>query len=265
MSVLPRPLVAVGAVALGLSLGAAAAGLQDAVGSGSPPPRAAAPEPPPTVPVPPPPRPAAEPPEVVARFTTRFTPGEPRVVNIERAVELLDGTVVPAGGTFSLNRALGERTLERGFVPAPMILGGRLVDSVGGGISQVATMLYNGAFLAGLDLVEHQPHTIYIDRYPPGREATVSWGGPELVFRNDWPAPVVLELETTAGSITVRFVTERLGRRVEATTGEPYAHRPNGGFTIEYGRRVYRDGVLRRDERFRWTYDSGPLAPATGR
>jgi hypothetical protein len=259
-----RTLVAVGLVALGLSLGAAAAGLQDAIGSETPPPRVArppAPPPPPAYPAPP----ASEPLEVVARFTTAFTPGEPRVVNIERAVALLDGLVVAPGGTFSLNDALGERTPERGFVPAPTIVGGRLVDSVGGGISQVATMLYNGAFFAGLELVEHQPHTIFIDRYPPGREATISWGGPELVFRNDWPAPLVIELDTTARSITVRFVTERLGRRVETTTGEPYAHRPDGGFTIEYTRRVYRGDVLRRDERFRWTYDSGPPVPATGR
>jgi hypothetical protein len=191
-----RTLVAVGLVALGLSLGAAAAGLQDAIGSETPPPRVARP------PAPPPP---------------------------------------------------------------PAIVGDRFVDSVGGGISQVATMLYNGAFFAGLELVEHQPHTIFIDRYPPGREATISWGGPELVFRNDWPAPLVIELDTTARSITVRFVTERLGRRVETTTGEPYAHRPDGGFTIEYTRRVYRGDVLRRDERFRWTYDSGPPVPATGR
>ncbi len=254
-----RPLAAVLLAALGLSLGVAGGAAHER-GAVVLPPAPVAPAPEATPPPAPAPRP--EPPEVVSRFTTRFTPGEPRVVNIERAVELLDGTVIPAGGTFSLNEALGERTLERGFVPAPMIWGGTLVDSVGGGISQVATTLYNGAFLAGLQIVEHQPHTIWIERYPRGREATISWGGPELVFRNDWPSPVVIELETTAGSIGVRFVTQRLGRRVETTTGEPYAFRGAGGFTIEVTRRVYRDDVLRRDERYRWTYASGP---ATGR
>ena len=126
--------------------------------------------------------------ERVAGFTTEYAPGEPRVVNIRRAAELLDGTIVPPGGTFSMNEALGERTTERGFVPAPQISDGRLTDSVGGGISQVATTLYNAAFFAGLELVAHTPHSLYIDRYPAGREATVSWGGPELIFRNDWPA-----------------------------------------------------------------------------
>jgi vancomycin resistance protein YoaR len=77
------------------------------------------------------------------------------VINIKRAAQLLDGTIIPAGASFSMNDALGQRTLEKGFVPAPMIAGGRLVDSVGGGIGQVATTIYNAAFFAGLDLVEH--------------------------------------------------------------------------------------------------------------
>jgi vancomycin resistance protein YoaR len=191
--------------------------------------------------------------ELVSTFTTHYAPGEPRVVNIRLASRLLDGTVLAPGATFSMNAALGERTTERGFVPAPMIYGGRVVASVGGGISQVATTLYNAAFFAGLDLVEHQPHTIYIERYPMGREATISWGGPELVFRNDWPAPLRMRLVATDTSVTVRFYSARLGRRVETETSEPY-DRVGSGFTIDYTRRVYQHDTLRRDERYRWRY-----------
>ena len=195
--------------------------------------------------------------ELVASFTSRYTPGEPRVTNIRRAAELLDGTTLRAGETFSMNDALGERTTDRGFVAAPMILGGRLVESVGGGISQVATSLYNAAFFAGLELVEHTPHSFYIDRYPMGREATVSWGGPELVFRNDWPAALTMRLTTTGDAITVRFFSARLGRRVETETAEPQLL-TNGGFTVEYTRRVYRFGRLIRDEVFEAAYRPHP-------
>ncbi|MBY0397382.1 MAG: VanW family protein, partial [Thermoleophilia bacterium] len=59
-----------------------------------------------------------------------------RVVNIAVAARTLDGTIIPAGGRFSLNEALGGRTPERGFVPAPQINAGRLEDAVGGGVSQ---------------------------------------------------------------------------------------------------------------------------------
>ena len=73
-------------------------------------------------------------------------------------------------------------------MPAPQINAGELEDAVGGGVSQMATTIFNAAFFAGLDLVSHTPHEFWITRYPPGREATVSWGGPELIVRNDWPA-----------------------------------------------------------------------------
>ena len=216
-------------------------------------------------------------PHLISSFTTRYTAGEPRTVNIRRAAQLLDGTVVPAGARFSLNAALGERTRARGFVAAPMISGGRLVDSVGGGISQVATTLYNAAFLGGLELIAHTPHSFYIDRYPMGREATISWGGPELVFRNRWAAPLRMRVATSATSITVRFFSRQLGRRVTSWTRPPYAFEAprtirvvnpsldpgewrvvqeagGPGFTVEYGRRVYRGARLLEANRYRVRY-----------
>ena len=215
--------------------------------------------------------------ELVASFTSHYPPGEPRVINIRRAAQLLDGTAIPSHGRFSMNKALGRRTVQRGFVPAPMISGGRLVNSVGGGISQVATALYNAAFFGGLTLVAHTPHSFYISRYPMGREATISWGGPELVFANNWNAPVTMRLTTTATSITVRLYSERAGRKIESWMGRPHAFvrpttrfvgnpalprgtqrlvQPAGGpgFTIDYGRRVFRGAQLVSNERFRVRY-----------
>ena len=199
----------------------------------------------------------------VSEFTTHYPPGQPRVVNIQRAAAVIDGTILRPGATFSMNEALGERTIAKGYVPAPQIAGNSFVDSVGGGISQVATMLYNGAFFAGLELIEHQPHSLYIDRYPLGREATISWGGPELIFRNDWPASVLIKLDATDTSITVRFFSTRLGRRVETETSVPYGH-GGGSFTVDYTRRVYRGSRLARDERFRVRYGVSPRPGAPG-
>jgi vancomycin resistance protein YoaR len=191
--------------------------------------------------------------DLVSEFTTYYPPGQPRVVNIKRAAATIDGTILAPGETFSMNAVLGERTIEKGYVPAPQISGSSFTDSVGGGISQVATMLYNGAFFAGLELIEHQPHTLYIDRYPLGREATISWGGPELIFRNDWPAGLAIKLAATETSITVRFFSTRLGRRVETETSAPYGH-GGGSFQVDYTRRVYRGDRLTRDERFHVRY-----------
>lgn len=215
----------------------------------------------------------------VSEFTTPYSCCPPRVTNIRRAAETIDGTIIPAGGRFSLNEALGRRTEDKGYVAAPQIENGRLVDAVGGGVSQVATIMYNAAFFAGLELVAHTPHQFYISRYPMGREATVSWGGPELVFRNDWDAAILVKVFAGNEGITVRFYSSDLGRRVETETGTPRPGRdpktievkkPDlppgtrnvvqqagaGGFSISYTRKVYEGNRLRRDETFSWSYSA---------
>jgi vancomycin resistance protein YoaR len=112
-----------------------------------------------------------------------------------------------------------------------------------------------------------------------GREATVSWGGPELIFTNDWPAAILVKVVATDSSITVRFYSRTLGRRVETTTGEPYDLTPPetirtlnsalppgasttvqsagaSGFTVQYTRKVFRGSKLRRNERYTVRYDA---------
>jgi vancomycin resistance protein YoaR len=215
--------------------------------------------------------------ELVSEFTTYYACCPPRVSNIQRGAELMDGTIVRPRERFSLNEVLGRRTTERGFVAAPQIFDGRLEDAVGGGISQIATTTYNAAFFAGVEIVEHQPHEFYISRYPMGREATVSWGGPELIWRNDWPAAILVEAYADSDSITVQLYSSKLGRRVETTTGEPTeftaprtitVSNPSlepgttavvqeagpSGFLISYTRRVYEGPKLRRDEHYTWRY-----------
>jgi vancomycin resistance protein YoaR len=215
---------------------------------------------------------------LVSRFTTYYPPGQPRVNNIRRAAVLLDRTLVKPGARFSLNERLGKRTRARGFVAAPSIVGPIHVDSVGGGVSQVATTLYNAAFFAGLRLIAHTPHSFYINRYPKGREATISWGGPELIFQNDWPAPLLVRMKTaTARSLTVWLYSYKLGRRVSTVTYAPtnyvrprtvYIKDPTlprgtqrllqsagaSGFRVSYTRRVYHDDSIRRNERYSWRY-----------
>ncbi len=217
--------------------------------------------------------------ELVSEFTTNYPCCAPRVTNIKRAAALLDGTVILPGKSFSLNDALGKRTEANGFVSAPQIYNGRFEDAVGGGISQVATTLFNAAFFSGIKLVAHRAHQFYISRYPMGREATVSWGGPELIFRNDWPAAILMKLDATDSGVTVRFYSTKLGRRVTTTTGKAYdlttpksvvvtnselpagtrqvvQEAGDGGFTIDYTRQVYRDAKRIRDERYTVVYDA---------
>jgi vancomycin resistance protein YoaR len=160
---------------------------------------------------------------LVATFTTRFPPKKPRVKNIERIAELIDGTIVKPGEVFSLNRAAGPRSKERGFVLAPSIGDGEIRDTWGGGVSQFATTLYNAVFDAGYVILDHKPHRYWFDRYPMGIEATLSWPKPDLIFRNDTEAGLLIKTVMTDGTVTVLLYGDNAGRHVDRKVGQPYA------------------------------------------
>ncbi len=147
--------------------------------------------------------------EVVGEFTTEHQCCESRVENIHRIADLVRGVYLQPDELFSINSFVGRRTVEKGFVSAGVIEQGRFTDDVGGGISQFATTFFNAAFFAGLDLVEYQSHSIYIPRYPYGREATLSYPKPDLVVRNTTEYPVLVWTSYTDSSITVSLYSRR--------------------------------------------------------
>jgi vancomycin resistance protein YoaR len=121
----------------------------------------------------------------MSSYKTYYAGTADRITNLQLGVAALDGTLVPPGDTFSLNRAIGERTVDRGFRSAPVIIGTEYAEEVGGGTSQVATTAFNAAWEAGLRITERHPHSLYISRYPLGRDATVYWPALDLEFVND--------------------------------------------------------------------------------
>ena len=131
--------------------------------------------------------------ERVSRFTTNFPYAEYRNVNLSRAAKLIDGTLLRPGETFSLNDIVGERTADNGFTEGYVVADGIFKKDLGGGVSQIATTTFNAMFFAGLKDVEHKPHSVYIDRYPEGREATVAWPSLDLKFTNTTPYGVLIK------------------------------------------------------------------------
>ncbi|MDY7105022.1 MAG: VanW family protein, partial [Actinomycetota bacterium] len=141
--------------------------------------------------------------ERISTYTTEHPAGQSRVTNIHRIADILRGTIIEPGETFSINDTVGRRTIEKGFVAAGVIYQGVFTDDVGGGISQFATTLFNAAFFAGLDFGEYQSHSIYISRYPYGREATMSYPHPDLQVVNNTPYGILMWPTYTDSSITV--------------------------------------------------------------
>jgi vancomycin resistance protein YoaR len=147
--------------------------------------------------------------ELVGEFTTFYKPNQTRIINIARISEITRGAIIEPGETFSVNEFVGPRTTADGFVSAGVISNGTFSSSVGGGISQYATTLFNAAFFAGLDFGQYQSHSIYISRYPYGREATVSFPFPNLEIINTTPYGILLWPTTNEDSITVRLYSTK--------------------------------------------------------
>ncbi|MDJ0663908.1 MAG: VanW family protein [Acidimicrobiia bacterium] len=162
--------------------------------------------------------------QFVSGFTTEHPAGQARVINIQLFADAVDGAMVLPGEEFSLNEHVGQRTTEKGYVPATMIQGGDLVDDVGGGVSQFATTFYNAVFYGCYENVFHKPHSYYFSRYPEVNEATISWPQPHLIFRNNTETVVIIKTSYTDTSITVQFYGDNEGCEVERQLGSRYAY-----------------------------------------
>ncbi|HEY8371642.1 MAG TPA: VanW family protein [Pseudonocardiaceae bacterium] len=167
--------------------------------------------------------------EVISTFTTHnFAPDSGH--NIRRAAQQLNGAIVKPGETFSMNGHTGPRTKATGYIEAGIIENGKPGRAVGGGVSQMATTLYNAAYFAGMDDVEHKEHSYYISRYPMGREATVFQdpSGRSIIdvkFRNPTQTGILIETIWTPSSITVRLWGTKT-YQVESITGQPFDQTP---------------------------------------
>lgn len=204
--------------------------------------------------------------DVLGEYTTTVNGSSVRKNNVRLAGEKCNVILLP-GEEFSYNQTVGKRTKENGFGEAGAYLNGETVQEVGGGVCQASSTLYNAVVLANLEVTERTNHT-YISSYVPiGRDATVSWGGPDFKFKNNRDYPIKIEASYAGGKLTckiigtdvdgsyVKFTSERIGDVAYNTKYENDATIPegqqvtkqagsNGGKAVSY-RLVYdKDGKL---------------------
>ena len=207
--------------------------------------------------------------EKISSFTTYFQPGQPRVHNIKLASRVINGTYVPPGQQFSMNAVLGQRTPAKGYVEAGIIRNGRAAESVGGGISQVSTTIFNASFFAGVELDAWTPHYYYISRYPEGREATISWPDLHNKFTNTTDGGILVQVATTDTSITVSYwgtkkydITATKSARYDIVQPKKYDddgpdclnQSPVVGFKVDIGRIFKQGGKVVKTQKFTTTY-----------
>lgn len=199
--------------------------------------------------------------DVLGEYSTYVSGTSVRKNNVKLAGEKCNGIILLPGEEFSYNQTVGKRTKAAGFGEAGAYLNGETVQEVGGGICQTSSTIYNAIVLSNLKITERHNHT-YISGYVPiGRDATVSWGGPDFKFKNDQKYPIKLEVfysnsriyakvyGTNVDGIKVEFTSSRTGTVGYNTKYETDPNLPegteqvkqagsNGGKAVSY-RKVY--------------------------
>lgn len=127
-----------------------------------------------------------------------------RATNIRLATDAIDYHVIAPGESFSFNNVVGERTEEKGYQKAPVIVKGELSEDIGGGICQLSSTLYNAVELPGIKIEKRYSHSRDVPYVPKGKDAAVSWNGPDFVFLNQYDSPLLLRAKAKNGILTVQ-------------------------------------------------------------
>jgi len=143
---------------------------------------------------------------LIASYTTRFDPSQAeRTENVRLATKALDMTTVKPGDTFSFNQSVGERTVAGGYKDAYIIVDGKFVEGLGGGICQVSSTLYNVGLLADLSVVQRANHDLAISYVPSGQDATVAYPNLDLKFNNNTGGYLLVRTKTTSNTVTIEL------------------------------------------------------------
>lgn len=142
--------------------------------------------------------------KIVGQYSTFFNSNNSeRTHNIRLASNAINNYVVFPGEVFSFNSVVGKRTVEKGYLPAPIIVRGELSEGIGGGICQVSSTLFNAVDKVGVKIIERYSHSRKVPYVPPNRDATVSWYGPDFTFENEYNQPLLIRSKVYGGQLNI--------------------------------------------------------------
>jgi vancomycin resistance protein YoaR len=145
---------------------------------------------------------------VVASFTTTFDPSiTGRNKNIELSAQAIQNVIVGTGDIFSFNTTVGPSDAEHGYQPAQEIVNKQVVMGIGGGICQTSSTLFNAVDQLAVEYIEWHHHSLTVGYVPPGRDATVSYGGLDFRFQNTAGVPFLIQTIYGKNTLTVEVRT----------------------------------------------------------
>ncbi|HOJ09464.1 MAG TPA: VanW family protein [Clostridiales bacterium] len=150
----------------------------------------------------------------IAEYTTPIVDNtDSRMKNIWLAADKINNLVLAQGEEFSFNRVVGNRTEEKGYEYAPIIIkteeGPKKEDGIGGGVCQLSTTIYNAVEECGLEITERHTHSSEVTYVTPGEDAAVSYGSIDFKFKNNRSYPIMLKINISPKALTVKVLENR--------------------------------------------------------
>ena len=137
----------------------------------------------------------------------------PQKTNISLAAHKLNDIIIKPHESFSFNKIVGPRTIERGFLEAPSYENGKTIMTEGGGVCLLSSLVYKSALEAGLKVTSRQPHSRIVQSVKPGFDATVMYGRYDLKFVNDTEKPITLKSTCDGSSCKVSILGTKLNSK----------------------------------------------------
>ena len=141
----------------------------------------------------------------VSLLTTRLSGTSGRIYNVEAAAQIVDGMLLAPGEIFDYGKVVKKAEQKYGFCEAPVIVQGKLVPGIGGGICQVSGTLYGAVIRAGLEVVERRNHSRPVSYLPKGQDATYSTGYINFQFQNNTDTYILISAKVTHGKLTIKL------------------------------------------------------------
>lgn len=128
-----------------------------------------------------------------------------RMINLKIAAKAIDGFVLKSNEEFSFNGVVGERSADKGYKEAGILVGEEHTTGMGGGVCQISTTLYNAAKIGGFEITERQSHKTEVAYAPSGEDATVNYDNIDFKFKNNLGFDVILKISVDENKVTVKI------------------------------------------------------------
>ena len=141
--------------------------------------------------------------DVLGTFSTSFSSsGASRSKNLQVGAGKINGHVLMPGETLSGYECMHPFTVENGYATASAYENGQVVDSIGGGVCQIATTIYNAVLRAELEVAQRQNHSMIVGYVKPSEDAAIAGTYKDIKFTNNYSTPIYVEGYTSGKTLT---------------------------------------------------------------